>query len=48
MPEKEWYAGLNEREQKVMARLALFEGRVQALKNMREELYQSMLGPEGT
>jgi hypothetical protein len=29
-----------------MERLALFEGRVQALKNMREELYQSLIGTE--
>ena len=43
-PESEWFAGLTEQEQRVMQKLALFEGRVQALKNMREELYQSLCG----
>jgi hypothetical protein len=38
-PESSWFAGLTEQEQRVMQKLALFEGRVQALKNMREELY---------
>lgn len=40
----DWYSCLSDREKHVLERLALFEGRVEALQNMKEELYTSLVG----
>lgn len=40
----EWYSSLSDREKHVLERLALFEGRVEALQSMKEELYSSLVG----
>ncbi len=40
----DWYSSLSDREKHVLERLALFEGRVEALQSMKEELYSSLVG----
>ena len=43
-----WYSCLSERERRLLERLALFEGRVEALQSMKEELYTNLVGPESS
>ena len=40
----DWYSCLSDREKQVLERLALFEGRVEALQSMKEELYSTLVG----
>ena len=42
----DWYSCLSDREKRVLERLSLFEGRVEALQSMKEELYQSLVGQQ--
>lgn len=42
----DWYSCLSDREKQVLERLALFEGRVEALQSMKEELYSTLVGED--
>jgi len=42
----DWYSCLSERERHVLERLALFEGRVEALQSMKEEMYSTLVGED--
>jgi hypothetical protein len=44
----DWYSCLSDREKQVLERLALFEGRVEALQSMKEELYSTLVGDNST